>query len=264
MAGEFPRRSRLGGPKGVPPRVPRAPRQLTERRQERRAGGRGRPRTTADDRGAARVPGQRAHAGRPRPASLRAPGDWRLDDEAEQGWGRYWPQSTITQQAREGRGLFREGHDCEAFSKPSDAIFSFLFFCLFTRFCSLLLTKLRVHDYRYSGYKSASYIWWRKAFCSCRPQLQIFQQGGSCPYVKEVFISRGPADSQAKPTEFSFALVGGPRQRYIRGRNFVSYKEIQSKGIASEPKILLKIKQSRRTGAWAVYTALEELSFPRR
>ena len=80
MAGEFPRRSRFGGPKRVPPRVPRAPRQLTERRQKRRAGGQGRPR-----RGSCTRPA-RAHAGRPRPASLRAPGDWRLDDEAEQGW----------------------------------------------------------------------------------------------------------------------------------------------------------------------------------
>lgn len=142
-----------------------------------------------------------------------------------------------------GRGGASSGRDTTARlfqSRQTPSLASFFF--LFTRFCSLLLTKLRVHDYRYSGYKSASYIWWRKAFRSCRPQLQIFQQGGSCPYFKEVFISRGPADSQAKPTEFSFALVGGPRQRYIRGRNFVSYKEIQSKDIASEPKILLKIK----------------------
>ena len=125
--------------------------------------------------GSARVPCQRAHAGRPRLTSLRTPGDWRLGDGAEQGRGRYWPQSTITQQVREGRGLFREGHDCEAFSRPLDAIFSLIFFFLFTPFCSLLLIELRVHDYRYIGYRSASYIWWCKAFRSCRPQLQIFQ-----------------------------------------------------------------------------------------
>ena len=107
----------------------------------------------------ARVPCQRAHAGRPRLTSLRAPGDWRLDDGAEQGRGHYWPQSTITQQVREGRGLFREGHDWEAFSRPVDAIFSLIFFvCLFTPFCCLLLIELRVHDYRYIGYRSASYI----------------------------------------------------------------------------------------------------------
>lgn len=79
-----------------------------------------------------RVPCQRAHAGRPRLTSLQAPDDWRLGDGAEQGRGLYWPQSTITQQVREGRGLFREGHDCEAFSRPPDAIFSLIFLFVYS------------------------------------------------------------------------------------------------------------------------------------
>lgn len=122
MAGELPRRSSFGCPTGVPPRVPLAPLQATES-----------PGSLPGKKAVpARVPCQRAHAGRPRLTSLRAPGDWRLGDGAEQGRGRYWQQSTITQQVRKGRGLFREGHDCEAFSRPLDAIFSliFLFVCL--------------------------------------------------------------------------------------------------------------------------------------
>lgn len=52
-----------------------------------------------------------------------AVGQW-----GRQGQGRYWLQATITQRAREGRGLSREGHDCENFSMPSDAIFSLFCF----------------------------------------------------------------------------------------------------------------------------------------
>lgn len=136
-----------------------------------------------------------------------SPSLWRLDywgGEREQIQGRYWLQYTVTQRGREGRGLLREGYDYEAFSRPSGAIFNFFVVVVFTRFCSLLFTKLRVQDYKYSGHTSVSYFWWWKAFRSCSPSLQIFQVSlakWQFPIVQRSFHFWGPRGFPSKINE---------------------------------------------------------------
>lgn len=64
-------------------------------------------------------------------------GDWLLDDAEEAGLGMLLAAIHNRSISREGRGLAREEHDREAFSRPSGAIFSLPFCC-----CGLLLGSL--------------------------------------------------------------------------------------------------------------------------
>lgn len=101
-----------------------APRsQLTQQHQDERSASQA---TAAP----ARVPDQRAHAGRHRPAFPLAPSSLADRLWGKQIQGRYWLQYTVTQRGREGRGLLREEYDYEAFSRPSGAIFNFFVVCL--------------------------------------------------------------------------------------------------------------------------------------
>lgn len=132
----------------------------------------------------------------------------------EQSPGRYWLQSTVTQRAREGRGLLREGHDCRLFQGPSGAIFN-LFFCYLLAFvCCLescvhkIINTVATNSFFvcFFFHTSASYFWWWEAFRSCGAWSQLPQMSLAVP-LKDVFTSRGLADSRTKSTKFSFALL---------------------------------------------------------
>lgn len=148
-------------------------RQLTQRCQITRADGWG---TTP------RPPVYRtsARAGGHRPLWSCLP-DWRLhfsEGGAQHSQGHYWLQYAVTQWAREGRGLLREGHHRRLFQGPPGAIFNLFFPPEFLFVCCL---QSVVQDYNYSGHRSVSllfcfhksvshFCWW-EAFRSCRPWL---------------------------------------------------------------------------------------------
>lgn len=64
------------------------------------------------------------------PASHPAPADWRLHNGREQLQGTLVATIHSHSKSREGRALLREGRDCEAFSRPPDAIFRFFVYLL--------------------------------------------------------------------------------------------------------------------------------------
>lgn len=147
--GNFPLRPGSGSPTGVPSLpvfhlVCPAPRlQLTQRRLHERTA---RLRQTAAP---ARVPRQRALAGRHRPACPLAPGDWRLDDGGSRAGEVIGcnPQSLN----EPGKGGATSGRDTTAKLSQGHEAPSLACFVLFTWVCSSLLRKLRVHDYKFSA-----------------------------------------------------------------------------------------------------------------